>query len=107
MELFGVRLVGLNAVTGHKVLLTIALIAVLWLARSIATALLGKVDASGDRASRVAFWMRQAVSLVVAACGVIGFVSIWFDDPAHLTTAIGLVSAGLAFALQKVITALA
>jgi small-conductance mechanosensitive channel len=107
MELFGVRLVGLDAMTAHKVLLTVALIAVLWLVRSAAMALLGKVDASGDRASRFAFWTRQAVSLVVAACAVIGFVSIWFDDPAHLTTAVGLVTAGLAFALQRVVTALA
>ena len=38
---------------------------------------------------------------------MIGFVSIWFDDPANLTTAVGLVTAGLAFALQKVVTSLA
>jgi len=107
MELFGVRLIGLDASTGHKALLTIALLAALWLVRSAAAALLGRVDASGDRASRVAFWTRQGVSLVVAACAAIGFVSIWFDNPANLTTAIGLVTAGLAFALQKVITALA
>jgi small-conductance mechanosensitive channel len=47
------------------------------------------------------------VSLVVAAVAAIGFVSIWFDDPANLTTAVGLVTAGLAFALQRVVTALA
>jgi len=107
MELLGVRLVGLNATTAQKVLLTIGLLVVLWLLRSAVTAALGKVDASGDRASRAAFWTRQALSLVVAALAVIGFVSIWFDDPAHLTTAVGLVSAGLAFALQKVVTSLA
>jgi small-conductance mechanosensitive channel len=107
MELLGIRLVGLNATTGHKVLLTIALLVVLWLVRSAATALLGRVNASGNRASRFAFWTRQGVSLVVAALAVLGFVSIWFDDPANLTTAVGLVTAGLAFALQKVVTALA
>ncbi len=36
-----------------------------------------------------------------------GLISIWFDDPKRLATALGLVSAGIAFALQKVITALA
>jgi len=107
MELLGIRLVGLNATTGHKVLLTLALLLVLWLLRSAAVAMLGEVGASGDRASRVGFWMRQGVSLAVAAVAVIGFVSIWFDDPANLTTAVGLVSAGLAFALQKVVTSLA
>lgn len=33
--------------------------------------------------------------------------SIWFSDPARLATAFGLVTAGLAFALQRVITAFA
>jgi small-conductance mechanosensitive channel len=107
MELLGIRLVGLNAATGHKILLTIGLVLVLWLVRSAAMALLGKVDASGDRASRVAFWSRQGVSLLVAVLALIGVVSIWFDNPANLTTAVGLVTAGLAFALQKVVTALA
>jgi small-conductance mechanosensitive channel len=36
-----------------------------------------------------------------------GLVSIWFDDPTRLTTALGLVTAGLAFALQRVVTAVA
>jgi small-conductance mechanosensitive channel len=107
MELLGIRLVGLNTTTGYKVLLTVGLIVALWLLRSAALALLGRVDASGDRASRIAFWTRQGVSLVAAALAVIGFVSIWFDDPANLTTAFGLVTAGLAFALQRVVTALA
>jgi small-conductance mechanosensitive channel len=34
-------------------------------------------------------------------------LSIWFDDPTRLTTAMGLVTAGLAFALQKVVTSIA
>src|SRR4051812_14483356 len=107
MELLGIRLIGFNTLTGHKVLLTIGMIVILWLLRSAAQALLGRVDASGDRASRIGFWSRQGVSLVVAALAAIGLVSIWFDNPANLTTALGLVTAGLAFALQKVVTALA
>ncbi|MEO6565192.1 MAG: mechanosensitive ion channel domain-containing protein [Casimicrobiaceae bacterium] len=85
----------------------IGLILALWLVRSVALALLGRVDASGDRASRIGFWSRQGVSLLVAAVAVLGFVSIWFDNPANLTTAVGLVTAGLAFALQKVVTSMA
>lgn len=38
---------------------------------------------------------------------LLGLLSIWFDDPARLATGIGLVTAGLAFALQRVITAAA
>jgi len=107
MELLGIRLAGFNIATGHKLLLTIGLIVVLWMVRSFAHALLGRVDASGDSASRMGFWARQGVSLLVAAVAIIGFVSIWFDNPANLTTAVGLVTAGLAFALQKVVTSLA
>ncbi|MBV8828937.1 MAG: mechanosensitive ion channel [Acidobacteriaceae bacterium] len=38
---------------------------------------------------------------------LVGLVSIWFDNPGTLTTAAGLVTAGLAFALQRVVTAFA
>jgi small-conductance mechanosensitive channel len=34
-------------------------------------------------------------------------MSIWFDDPGRLATFLGLFSAGLAFALQRVVTAVA
>ena len=42
MELLGIRLVGLNATTAHKVLLTIGVLLVLWLLRRAVTAALGK-----------------------------------------------------------------
>jgi len=38
---------------------------------------------------------------------IFGIVSVWFDDPTRLTTGLGLVTAGIAFALQRVITAIA
>ena len=107
MELLGIRLVGFNAATGHKLLLTLGLVLMLWLVGRIAGALTGRVGASGSRASRTNFWIRQGVSIAIAIAGVVGLVSIWFDDPANLTTAVGLVTAGLAFALQKVVTSLA
>ncbi len=44
---------------------------------------------------------------LLAAMFIIGLASIWFESPARLTTALGLVSAGLAFALQRVVTAFA
>ena len=56
---------------------------------------------------RVTFWSQQAIHLAAAVVLVVGLVSIWFDDPARLTTALGLVTAGVAFALQRVITAFA
>ncbi len=64
--------------------------------------------ATGGRGGkRAAFWTRQGVSLITFLLAVLGFVSIWFDNPARLATGVGLVGAGLAFALQKVITSFA
>ena len=36
-----------------------------------------------------------------------GLLEIWFDNPNRLATAMGLVTAGMALALQKLTTALA
>ena len=104
LQLFGVKLVGINAENGKKFLFTIVLIVALLL---ISRLLRRLTKAAAGRDSRRAFWVRQGVHLTTAVIVVIAVVSIWFDDPARLTTAIGLVTAGLAFALQRVITALA
>ena len=53
------------------------------------------------------FWAKQGVSLIVAAILLLGILSIWFDNPARLASALGLIGAGIAFALQRVITAVA
>jgi small-conductance mechanosensitive channel len=47
------------------------------------------------------------VHLATAVVVLLGFTSVWFDDPTRLATAPGLVTAGRGFALQKVVTALA
>ncbi|MDQ6735926.1 MAG: mechanosensitive ion channel family protein, partial [Nitrospirota bacterium] len=62
---------------------------------------------SGHRDERVRFWARQAIHLAMAVFLLIGVTSIWFDDPTRLATGLGLMTAGLAFALQRVITAVA
>ncbi len=56
---------------------------------------------------RFAFWLRQSVRLTLAIVLLVGLASIWFNDAYRLATALGLVTAGLAFALQKVVTAVA
>jgi small-conductance mechanosensitive channel len=56
---------------------------------------------------RTAFWTRQGINLTMFLLGVVGFLSIWFDNPTRLATGLGLVGAGLAFALQKVVTSFA
>ncbi|MDX2091549.1 MAG: mechanosensitive ion channel [Kofleriaceae bacterium] len=106
VELQGIRLVGVTTESGHKLLLSIALLVLVWLSRRLLVALAESV-LRGDRFLRARFWTRQAVSLIGAVVAVIGLVSLWFDDPSRFATAFGLFTAGLAFALQKVVTALA
>jgi small-conductance mechanosensitive channel len=47
------------------------------------------------------------VKVTTSVVLIVGLISIWFDDPTRLTAAVGMVTAGLAFALQKVVTSLA
>jgi small-conductance mechanosensitive channel len=61
----------------------------------------------GEKNEKPRFWTNQVANLVSAALIILGILSIWFDDPTKLTTAAGLVTAGLAFALQKVVTSVA
>lgn len=106
VEMFGVRLVGINAENGKKLLLTLVFIAVVLLLGR----LLGGVTAwllQGRDNARLKFWSHQLLNVGLTLLVLLGIVSIWFDDPTRLATALGLVTAGLAFALQKVVTALA
>jgi small-conductance mechanosensitive channel len=106
LRLFGVRLVGFTPETGRKLLLSLLFLAAL-------TVIVRLVDASarrmfrGDERRHTRFWMRQAARLIATAVGLLLLLSVWFDDPARLATGIGLVTAGLAVALQRVVTAFA
>jgi len=106
MELFGVHLIGANAATGHKLLLTLVFVLGIWTIGALLRALLGWIGHSTD-SPRFRFWSRQGTALLLAAALLLGLISIWFDNPAHLSTVFGLVTAGVAFALQRVITAVA
>jgi small-conductance mechanosensitive channel len=105
-QLFGVRLLGVSTETLRKAILTLAFTIAVIVIRSL---LEWVVRASGRsrRREQRRFWMRQVVNLFTAAIFLLGLLSIWFDDPSRLATGIGLVSAGLAFALQKVVTSIA
>src|SRR5262249_54987147 len=104
MELFGVKLLGLSEATLRKAVLTIGFTVGILLLRF----LLGSVTRVYTRKRpRERFWVRQLLSVFSALLLLLSLLSIWFDDPARLATGIGLLSAGLAFALQKVVTSLA
>ena len=106
LRIFGVTLLGATPENFRKLLLTFALIAaaliVTWALRAFLRSFIGS-----RWGTRFHFWARQVVSLGISALLLLTLASIWFDDPTRLATAIGLIGAGLAFALQKVITAVA
>jgi small-conductance mechanosensitive channel len=107
MEIYGIKFVGLSPENAHKLLLTVAFIAGVILLRWLLRGVARLVVRGSSEARRGRFWTQQGISILSALLLVVGIVSIWLDDPRRLTTAAGLVTAGLAFALQKVITALA
>ncbi|HEY8559685.1 MAG TPA: mechanosensitive ion channel domain-containing protein [Pyrinomonadaceae bacterium] len=106
MEIFGIRFVGLTEENGQKLLLTFGFFAVFFILRYGLTAI-AELIIRGRRNEQTRFWIQQTVSLALALLLIAGFLSIWFDDPERLATVIGFVSAGLAFALQKVVTSIA
>lgn len=108
MHFLGIAWVGINAENGRKFALSLGFIvavAVLHYVLRACNRLL--LPGNRPRILRARFWVRQGIQLFTAILGVLGLISIWFDNPANLTTAFGLVTAGVAFALQQVITAFA
>ena len=108
MQIFGIDWVGMNSENGRKLLLSLGFIAAVLAANWLLRKLAGVLTGSGKGTPlQVKFWTRQGISLLAAVVLILGLLSIWFSDPARLATAFGLVSAGLAFALQQVITSIA
>ena len=106
LELFGVTLIGATAENGRKLVLTVGFIVIAavasWALQRILRLFIG--SRSG---TRFQFWARQGVSIVVAILLIVGIASIWFDNPARLASVFGIIGAGIAFAMQRVITAVA
>jgi small-conductance mechanosensitive channel len=106
VELFGVPLAGFSAGTGHKLLVSLGFAFALFAASYVLRWLL-RLALRDVRGGRPAFWARQGLKLLTAVLFVVGLASIWFDDPGRLATAAGLVTAGIAVALQRVLTSFA
>jgi small-conductance mechanosensitive channel len=104
VQINGVKMLGFDAVNAEKLLFTLILFGFLYALSKVLRYVAQKL---GGRRATAAFWARQGISLVCFLLAVIGFFSIWFDNPTRLATGLGLASAGLAFALQKVITSFA
>lgn len=106
VRIFGVTLIGATQHNLHKILLTISFIAVAWVAAWLLRRFL-KLFVGTRSGTRFQFWAKQGVSLIIAGILILGVMSIWFDSPARLASVLGLIGAGIAFALQRVITAVA
>jgi small-conductance mechanosensitive channel len=103
MEFFGVRILGFNAETLRKLLLTLAVVGVVLAVR----ALLGVVSGMGTGASRRAIWTRKSLRLAFGGVGVLLILSIWFDNASRFATFTGLLAGGVAFASQNAILSIA
>jgi small-conductance mechanosensitive channel len=96
----------LNGETEQRVLLTVALIAgiivVSWLLQTLM-----RVTLRGNAEKHVSFWARQIVRLLGIIAVIVGVIEIWHPDAKSAGGAIGLITAGVAIALQRVITSFA
>lgn len=106
MEWLGIKWLGVSAENGQKLLLTLVFVVAVLAVTSLARRLTAAASRRTPR-QPAAFWARQGIALVGAAVLLLGVMSIWFDNPERLSTALGLATAGVAFALQKVITSFA
>jgi small-conductance mechanosensitive channel len=105
VEFAGIRFLGLTSATGAKLGLTVLIAAGVLVVRFVLVA--GVWAATRRPNSRALFWTRQGTSLAALVVLAIALTSVWFDDPARLTTVIGLATAGIAIAAQKAVTAFA
>ncbi|HEX8246337.1 MAG TPA: mechanosensitive ion channel family protein [Longimicrobium sp.] len=106
VRLLGIELIGINSQTGRKLLLTLGCIAAAWILGRVLR-LIARAILRGRNDVRARFWSEQAIHLLLTLLLLVFLVSLWFDDPARLATPAGLLTAGLAVALQRVITAVA
>jgi len=106
MSLYGFRLASIDVDAVERLFLTFVLVAVTLLVRGLLVGL-GHRLFSHRPAPRSWFGAEQGLNLIAGMVVVLAVAAIWFVDASHQATAVGLVTAGLALALQKVITAVA
>jgi small-conductance mechanosensitive channel len=105
VQLFGIRLVGVNGDNAKKLAITIVFVLAVWLIRQALVFLANHVFS--EHPGRARFWTRQVTRILLAIILITGVISIWFNDPSRLGSAAAFVTAGLAVASQRLITALA
>jgi small-conductance mechanosensitive channel len=106
MPVFAFALLGVNAENGKRLLVSVGIVAAVIAARYAVVAIVRLVTGEEPN-ERAVFWTRQGASLGTAVLVCLALGAVWFENTDRLTTVIGFVGAGLAFALQKVVTAFA
>jgi small-conductance mechanosensitive channel len=106
MNIWGIHLVGFTAENGRKLVFTVCFLAAIIIGGRVLR-WLAEHAVPGERIGRVRFWTAQVIRVLTTVAAIVAFVSVWFDDPSRLATAAGLVTAGIAFAMQRVFTSLA
>lgn len=97
-------MIGVSAANGKRLIITAALVVAVIVINHL---LKGFVRlAAGRRLGRAQFWTRQGIRILSAVLMITGLISIWFNNPAQLGSAAAFVTAGLAVASQRVITAI-
>ena len=103
VEILGTTLVGGTVENGTRLLVTLVFVAVVLLLERVGAGLVRLGWRRGT--TRTAFWVRPALRLSMVVVLLLGLAALWFEDPAHLAIVVALVTAGLAVALQRVVTA--
>jgi small-conductance mechanosensitive channel len=95
---------------GRQLVVSAVLITVVIGFRALVTAALRHarpVDTREGASERRRFWIRQASKLIAFVVLVAGLAFVWIGDTSRFATVAGLLTAGIAVALQRVITAMA
>ena len=107
MHFFDVTLVGFNQLNGHRLLLTLALLAVTLAARYCLHYIV-RLFQGASWSERFRFWSHQGINLITTVFFIIVLISIWVGPHTQNLGTIGaLIGAGVAFALQRFIIAIA
>lgn len=106
VNFYGFKLIGVNEDTDDKLFTSVVILCAFIVVRLILHTLIQTLF-SRPAGNRARFWVRQGSDVLTAGLLVLGLLSVWFEKAEHLAMAVSLITAGLAFALQRVITSLA
>jgi small-conductance mechanosensitive channel len=90
----------------EKILITLGLVAGVLIAAALLRGL-ARLVLVGESGDRPRFWIAQVVRLLTLAAAILIVVRVWLTGTQEFTAVMGWIAAGLAIALQRVITAFA